>query len=83
MELLERLCRTHLRDGGRFVIGDVAFATVGARDAAREEFRETWDDTEHYWAADETKRAAAGHGLRVVFHPVSRCGGVFVVMGTF
>jgi predicted TPR repeat methyltransferase len=76
ISLLQRLATHHLVEQGLIVVGDVAFATADAR---RQSGAESWDEDEHYWAADETMAACAGTGLEVMFEPVSWCTGVFVV----
>jgi putative AdoMet-dependent methyltransferase len=75
IDLLRRLARGHLVHGGRIVIGDIAFPSVQARGEAG---AHDWDETEHYWAADETIAACEQAGLRATHTQVSRCGGVFV-----
>lgn len=74
--LLQRLAADHLVEQGRIVIGDVAFVTAAAR---RQAGAESWDEDEHYWAADEAMAASAGTGLEVTFKLISWCTGVFVV----
>jgi len=46
-----------LMPGGWIVAGDVGFATVEAREAARIELVTAWDPDEHYWAGPELLRA--------------------------
>ena len=76
ISLLQRLATYHLVEQGLIVVGDVAFATAAAR---RQSGAESWDEDEHYWAADETMTASAGTGLKVTFKLISWCTGVFVV----
>jgi putative AdoMet-dependent methyltransferase len=73
--LLRRLIDDHLEDGGRVVIGDIAFANAQARTDAGAEH---WDPEEHYWAADETMEACGTSDFQVTYTQISRCGGVFV-----
>ena len=75
VRLLRRCASTHLQPGGRMVVGDIAFPSTSALLAAH---ADTWDEEEHYWAADETIAACARVGLRATYTQVSRCGGVFV-----
>jgi putative AdoMet-dependent methyltransferase len=90
VRLLEKLVRGHLAEGGRVVVGDISFASRGAREEAEESlsrrwneekgvWERWWDDDEFYWAADETIEAMAGKGLRVCYEQVSFCGGVYIV----
>lgn len=74
--LLQRLATHHLVEQGLIVVGDVAFTTADER---RQSGAESWDEDEHYWAADETMAASAGAGLEAAFMPVSWCTGIFVV----
>lgn len=76
VSLLGRLAKHHLVNDGLIVIGDVAFPTTQAR---RKSGSESWDEDEHYWAADETIAACAETGLEVSFKKISWCTGVFVV----
>ena len=76
ISLLQRLATHHLVEQGLIVVGDVAFATAAAR---RQSGAESWDEDEHYWAADETMAASAGTGLEVAFKLISWCTGIFVV----
>ena len=77
--LLQRLVERHLTAEGRIVIGDIAFATSRAREEAHRQWADTWDEEEHYWAADEATAACARAGLEVVYRQVSSCGGIFVI----
>jgi putative AdoMet-dependent methyltransferase len=81
VRLIRRLVAKTLTPSGRIVIGDVAFESALIREAARERWREAWDDEEHYWAADEALPALQQAGLRATYQQVSVCGGVFVVEG--
>ncbi|MFH1501879.1 MAG: class I SAM-dependent methyltransferase [Candidatus Eisenbacteria bacterium] len=92
VRLVERLVKRHLSSGGLMVVGDISFATAGARDEAQRKWQGTWDEAkrewqgslwdedEHYWAADEASDALSEAGLLVVcYHQVSFCGGVYVI----
>ncbi len=76
ISLLQRLAADHLVEHGRIVVGDVAFATAAARQRSG---AESWDEEEHYWAADETAVACAETSLDMTFQQISWCTGVFVV----
>ena len=78
VDLVARLSRDHLGVGGRIVIGDIAFPTLDALERAHQRNRESWDDSEHYWAADETIGRFQAKQISVSFTEVSACGGVFV-----
>jgi cyclopropane fatty-acyl-phospholipid synthase-like methyltransferase len=79
VDLLTRLAHNHLAAGGRLGIGDVAFRDGEARAQAHARWAQSWDESEFYWAADETRDACAAAGLRAAYTQVSSCGGVFVV----
>jgi putative AdoMet-dependent methyltransferase len=79
VNLLYTLLHAHVSDGGRIVIGDVAFLSAEDREAAHRKWTDLWDEHEHYWAADETIAACTKHRLRIRYEQVSICGGVFEV----
>ena len=64
-----------LREGGRLLIGDVAFENRAALEACRAEAGEEWDDEESYFVADEWKEAFPN----TVFLPKTFCAGVLVM----
>lgn len=79
VKLLQRLAGRYLAPQGRILIGDVSFPTVVARAAARGKWASSWDDGEHYLAAEEFVQACQKVGLRAAYQQVSACGGVFVI----
>ena len=70
-------CAQHLKADGKIVIADIAFPNIDILEAARERWRDVWDEGEHYWAADEALAACEGAGFTGSFEQVSLCGGVF------
>lgn len=76
IRLLQRLAAHHLAENGLIVVGDVAFLTAAAR---QQSGAESWDEDEHYWAADETMAACVGTDLELTFKQISWCTGVLVV----
>ncbi len=78
LELLERAAR-HLEAEGRIVIGDIAFPTRRALEAAQRRYADVWDESEHYWVAEEALAALRQNGLEARFEPISFCAGVFVL----
>ncbi len=70
--LLERL-----NEGGRILIGDVAFKTRADLERCRRAVGDEWDDEEHYFVADEMRRAFPGLDYR----PVSHCSGILTLSG--
>ena len=61
-----------LNDGGRILIGDVAFETRGQLDQCRLEAADEWDDEENYFVADELRRSFP----ELSFSQVSHCAGI-------
>jgi putative AdoMet-dependent methyltransferase len=78
VSLLERVMGRHLADDGRIVVGDIAFTTREALEKAHRANRGSWDDAEHYWAADEIMDRLQETRIDVSFTKVSSCSGVFV-----
>lgn len=76
VKLIARLRCDHLTQGGRIVIGDVAFPN---RQALEEAGADHWDEDEHYWEADKAIAACEKGGLAATYTQVSPCAGVFVV----
>jgi len=69
----------HLAEGGRLVIGDIAFDTEARQEAVRRAFAATWDDEENYWVAERIIPKVEARGLAVQYEAVSFCGGVFAI----
>lgn len=70
--------RAHLEPGGWIVIGDIAFASAGARQQAKQAAGEAWDE-EEYWLVEDDLPALRVAGFQVEFEPVSFCVGVFLI----
>lgn len=77
LRLISRVAENHLKPGGQILIADIAFPSAAARAAAATRWAETWDASEHYWAADETLEAAERAGCTMRFRQVSSCAAVF------
>ena len=77
VRLLHRIAAHHLTAGGRIVVADIAFPSVEDRTQASQQWTDSWDADEFYWAADEASAACAQVGLQVTYEQVSCCGGVF------
>ena len=77
VRLLRRMATHHLTAGGRIVVADIAFPGVEERTQASQQWTDSWDADEFYWAADEASAACARVGLQVTYQQVSSCGGVF------
>jgi len=76
--LLKRIATDRLSPGGRILIADIAFPTTSARAEASQRWAASWDEDEHYWAADEAIAACHDAGLLAIYGQLSACGGVFV-----
>jgi putative AdoMet-dependent methyltransferase len=81
INLLVRLADQHLVKDGYILIGDIAFPSQQVLEQAREHWLNRWDETEHYWVADEMIMACEQAGLHVNYKQVSSCGGIFVIKG--
>ena len=66
---------TLLRNGGKILIGDVAFADRAKLESCRQRAGEDWDDDESYFVVDELRDAFPG----LVFIPKSFCAGVLIL----
>ena len=67
-----------LAPGGCMVIGDIAFQNQAAQDKVKAEAGEAWED-EFYWLVDQSRQALKKAGLRVSYHQISSCAGIFVL----
>ena len=65
--------------GGKIVVGDISFETVEARDAAYQQWRQVWDEGEHYWVAEDAVRALQASGFSSSYYQVSFCAGIYVL----
>ncbi len=72
--LLPVLCGL-LREGGRILIGDIAFETRARMDQCRAEAGDEWDDEECYCVADELRKAFPD----LTFARISDCAGVLTL----
>ena len=64
-----------LEDGGKIIIGDVAFKTRRDMEKCRLDTGDEWDDAEHYFVADELRDSFPN--LR--FRKISFCAGVITI----
>ncbi len=64
-----------LNDGGKILIGDVAFDTRDELEQCKEESKSSWDDDEIYFVLDEMKM----HFPKMRFERMSHCSGVFTL----
>ena len=63
---------------GKIFIGDIAFQTREQLEVCKTASDGYWDDDEFYFVADELSAALKGV-CRCEFHPISHCGGVFII----
>ena len=78
IKLLTRLAGL-LGPNGRIVVGDISFATAEARAAAWEKWRGVWDESEHYWVAEEALPLLEQQGFKADYVQVSFCAGVYTL----
>ena len=76
LDIIERSFK-YLKEEARLIIADIAFASRHDRALAYELLKHLWDETEHYWAADET-REVLSEDITMTYEQVSSCAGVFV-----
>lgn len=77
--VVKRMADELLREGGRIVVGDVSFPTSSAREKARNNLADSWDDDEYYWAADEFSQMMLD-GFSVTYEQASDFGGVYLIV---
>jgi putative AdoMet-dependent methyltransferase len=63
---------------GEIFIGDIAFKTRGELEICRNDSIGYWDEDEYYFVYEEINSSLKSF-CKCEFHPVSHCGGVFVV----
>ncbi|MEO4055014.1 class I SAM-dependent methyltransferase [Solibacillus sp. CAU 1738] len=73
LELLPQLTQS-----GKIYIGDIAFETQEQLEKCRHESVDYWDDDEYYFVHEQFSRLLDGK-CKVEFHPISHCGGIFVI----
>ena len=78
LDLLSRLAKL-LKPGGRVVIGDISFQTVVARGAAYGQWQRVWDESEHYWVAEDALPRLEQAGFGAYYRQLSFCGGVYIL----
>ncbi|WP_249745237.1 class I SAM-dependent methyltransferase [Mesobacillus boroniphilus] len=64
-----------LTEGGKILIGDIAFQTRQELETCKNESKEFWDDDEFYFVFDEIRSVLEGY-CKLEFLPISHCGGV-------
>ena len=67
-----------LAQGGRMVIGDIAFQDQAALEKVKFELGDDWED-EFYWLADAAVPLLRLAGMKTSYRQVSPCAGVFVI----
>lgn len=76
LNIIERNLK-NLKPSGKLIIADIAFESRHDRALAYERLKHVWDETEHYWAADEIAEAL-NTNISMNYQQVSSCAGVFV-----
>ena len=67
----------HLREGGKIIIGDVAFKNRDELEVCKEGCGDEWDDDEIYCVADELKSEFPN----LIFEKVTFCSGILMLPG--
>ncbi|MBR7553142.1 class I SAM-dependent DNA methyltransferase [Allobacillus sp. GCM10007491] len=67
-----------LRDDGKLLIGDVAFWSRVKLEKCHQHYLDEWDHDEFYFVYEELKEVLEDL-CTIHFHPVSYCGGIFVI----
>jgi len=80
MDVVQRMGRDLLREGGHIIVGDVSFPSFSARAEARQRLEYVWDDDEYYWAADAFKTMMTSQGYYIAYEQISDYGGVYVII---
>ena len=70
-----RTLQDRLKEGGRILIGDVAFENRDRLEQCMREAGDEWDDEEIYCVADELRETFPG----ITFTPVSFCAGILTL----
>lgn len=71
--LLPLLC-----EGGKILIGDIAFQTRQQFEACKNDSKEFWDDEEFYFVINENRSVLEDY-CKLGFLPLSHCGGVIEI----
>ncbi|WLR57490.1 class I SAM-dependent methyltransferase [Mesobacillus subterraneus] len=64
-----------LSEGGKILIGDIAFQTRQQLEACKNDSKELWDDDEFYFVFKELDSMLEEY-CKLEFKPISHCGGV-------
>jgi putative AdoMet-dependent methyltransferase len=67
-----------LAENGEIFIGDIVFKTQEELEICKKNSIEYWDDDEFYFV-DENINTSLKNFCKCEFHPISHCGGVFVI----
>ncbi|MBK3496315.1 class I SAM-dependent methyltransferase [Viridibacillus sp. YIM B01967] len=77
VELIKELL-TLLTTSGKLYIGDIAFETKEQLEVCRQNSINYWDDDEFYFVHEVFSKIFEAH-CKIEFHPISHCGGVFII----
>ncbi|MGG7358754.1 hypothetical protein, partial [Escherichia coli] len=64
-----------LTEGGKILIGDIAFGTRQQLEICKNDSKEFWDEDEFYFVFNEIS-SDLEDSCRLEFLPISHCGGV-------
>lgn len=72
--------QNYLNPDGQMVIGDLMFPDHAAKDAAKGQNRDSWDE-EYYWIMESDQPVLEKAGLEFVYRQISCCAGVLCFSG--
>lgn len=73
-----RKLSTLLKPGGEILIGDISFVTRQDLEMCREKYRDSWDNDEEYFVAEELQKTL-GEGIACEYRKMSHCAGILRV----
>jgi putative AdoMet-dependent methyltransferase len=80
VEMIARLVKDHLVQGGRLLIADISFPTRPELEKIRRAAGDQWED-EPYWLAAEALPALEKIDPSAAYQQVSGCAGVYILTG--
>ncbi len=67
-----------LSENGKIFIGDISFQTQDQLETCRNNSIDYWDEDEFYFVNEKVNSLLQGF-CKIEFHPLSHCGGVFII----
>ena len=75
---LQKTIKNNLAEGGKIIMADIGFETESSFAKARGEYRESWDDEEHYMCGEILIGLLEEKGIAVTYRQVSTCAGILL-----